>query len=94
MTGAPEPSPDDNATAPVPHHRANLDSRANLVGSPTSTTSVAAAIADAWLVSQGRAVFVKEMVEFALEHPDLPVCLAVSIDERNQPRQPVVASDR
>jgi len=40
----PLPSPVDNATAPVPHQRANFDSLANRNGSPTSTISVAAAI--------------------------------------------------
>ena len=43
-TGRPLPSPDDIATAPVPHHRANLDSVAKRAGSPTSHNSVAAAI--------------------------------------------------
>ena len=42
LTGSAGPSPDESATAPVPHQRANSDSRSNRWGSPTSHIRVAA----------------------------------------------------
>ena len=36
LTGLPLPSPEESATAPVPHHFANFDSRQNRKGFPTS----------------------------------------------------------
>ena len=42
LMGAPVPSPEQSATAPVPHQRANLGSRSNRRGSPTSHSRVAA----------------------------------------------------
>ena len=44
LMGLPAPSPDDRATAPVPLQRANLDSRPNRCGSPTSHSRAAAEI--------------------------------------------------
>lgn len=79
LTGSPIPSPEEIAIAPVPHHRANLDSRANRNGSPTSHTNVAAeTVPMPGSSRQGGALFVEELVDVAFERPDLAAHVARS----------------
>ena len=49
---------------------------------------------DAWLVAQCGAVLIEEVVDVSFELADLTACLAVTVDERDQPRQPVRVSQR
>ena len=79
-------------SAPVPHQRANLDSRANRNGSPTSAIKRRCCDrADAGFVTQCGAVFVEQRVDVAFELADLATRRPVLVDERDQPRQPILA---
>jgi len=91
-TGGPSASPEDRATAPVPLQRANLDSRANRKGSPTSDEQGGGGDGpDPGLVTQCGAVGVEELVEIVFEPADLAAGRPVLVDEGHEPGQPVGA---
>ena len=91
-TGAPEPSPDESATAPVPHQRAN----SGLSVEPGRVADVAQQGgcwdgADAVSIAQGGAAAVEQFVDEAFKAANLAARSAVLVDEPLEPFKAVRA---
>ena len=92
MTDWSLPSPEDSATAPVPHQRAN-SGRAVESGRVADLAQQRGGGdgADAGFVAQGGAVAVEQVVDEPLEAADLAARGAVLVDERLELRQAIAA---
>jgi hypothetical protein len=91
LTGSPSPSPEESATAPVPQPASEL----GLPGEPERIGDFAyqgcrSDGCDAWFVTEGGAVFIEEFIDELFQTADLGSHLTVLVDERDQPRQPIL----